>query len=155
MHASILQRSTLQCNGINTIKSAELEKKREGGQRKTQARRYTSTCRITLVAGLKSDSLERLHEMNGFFRSDCLTFHASSVLWITSPRPLLSKGNQLEPCFFFLVFFFCFFKVVEDQRLTRKKYRCILSCSYTSPWKTCAIAAGPPNRLRAAERKIK
>lgn len=30
VHASILQSSTLQCNGINTIKSAELEKKMGG-----------------------------------------------------------------------------------------------------------------------------
>lgn len=34
MHASILQSSTLQCNGINTIKSAELEKKKRRGTKK-------------------------------------------------------------------------------------------------------------------------
>lgn len=34
VHASILQSSTLQCNGINTIKSAELEKKKSGGEHK-------------------------------------------------------------------------------------------------------------------------
>lgn len=136
MHASILQSSTLQCNGINTVKSAELKKKKKNTSKEIHKYLHNHTGGRT-----KSGSLERLHETS--FKVLVWVFHASSVLWIKTSCCPLSKGNQFKPCFY----------VIEDYQTNMKEIQVHTLMFIHVTLENLCNRSRIPNHLPTAERK--